>query len=402
MSPRRRDPDGDGPGSSAPARSRAGTRKAAGPVVAVTAASGPAGRAVTAALGARVGARGGPREVIAIDRHGSLPDGTRADNVTWRTGDVTAPEVVSLLTGADVVVHLAAADDLAAALATSHRKRRADAVRAVQTVTTAAAAAGAGLLVVVTSAMIYGARPDNPVPLADDDERRAGPDDGLVGDMLEIERILERTPRVHPGLSVCVVRPAALAGGGADTVVSRHFEAPRLLVVRGSHSLWQFCHVEDLGTAVAEVIRHGVTGAVTVGCDGALEEEDVERISGMRRVEVPSGLAFGTAERLHRVGVLPMPATDLSYVVHPWVVGSTRLLERGWTAQHDNSECLAELLKGISGRHAVAGRRMDRRDAALGAAGAAVALLGTAAVLRQARVRQARGRQGRPDAGERG
>ena len=39
----------------------------------------------------------------------------------------------------------------------------------------------------------------------------------------------------------------------------------------------------------------------------------------------------------------------------------------------------------IAGRHAVAGRRVDRRDAALGAASAAVALGATAAVLRRAR-----------------
>ena len=49
---------------------------------------------------------------------------------------------------------------------------------------------------------------------------------------------------------------------------------------------------------------------------------------------------------------------------------------------------LREQLVVIRGRHAVAGRRVDRRDAAMGAAGAAVALLGTAAVLRQARERR--------------
>ena len=43
------------------------------------------------------------------------------------------------------------------------------------------------------------------------------------------------------------------------------------------------------------------------------------------------------------------------------------------------------LLDAIAGRHAVAGRRVDRRDAALGAASAAVALGATAAVLRRAR-----------------
>ena len=49
-------------------------------------------------------------------------------------------------------------------------------------------------------------------------------------------------------------------------------------------------------------------------------------------------------------------------------------------------EVLAELLEEVSGRHTVAGRRLGRKDAtAAGAAGATVALLGAAAVVRRAR-----------------
>jgi hypothetical protein len=50
----------------------------------------------------------------------------------------------------------------------------------------------------------------------------------------------------------------------------------------------------------------------------------------MRRVELPSSLAFSTAERLHRVGVLPAPPGDLAFVAYPWAVSSRRLREAGW------------------------------------------------------------------------
>ena len=72
-----------------------------------------------------------------------------------------------------------------------------------------------------------------------------------------------------------------------------------------------------------------MTGVVTVGCEGWLEQAEVEMVSGLRRIELPAALAFGTAERLHRLGVIPAPASDLQYVVHPWVVPSTRLREAG-------------------------------------------------------------------------
>jgi len=356
-----------------------------GPVVAVTGAAAPVGAAIAEALTRRLGSSSGPSSVVAVDEvRGAL------DGVTWRLGDVTDPSVVDRLAGVDVVVHVADHADLAQALAVPARQRRMRQVRAVQAVTTAAAAAGAARLVVVSSAMVYGARADNPVPLPDDAALRADPDDGLVGDLLEVERILARTPRVHPGLRVSVVRPAALVGPGVDTVVTRHFEAPRLLTVKGVDTRWQFCHLDDLGEAVATVVEAGLDGPLTVACEGSLAWEDVEELVGLRRLELPSGLAFATAERLHRIGMLPMPPGDLSLVVYPWVVSAQRLREAGWRPRHSNDACIRVLLEVGAGRHAVAGRRIDRRDAALGAAGAAVALVATAALVRQARSRRAR------------
>jgi nucleoside-diphosphate-sugar epimerase len=217
------------------------------------------------------------------------------------------------------------------------------------------------------------------------------PDDGLVGDLIEVEQVAASAIRSHPALTVTTVRPAALVGVGVDTVVTRHFEAPRLLTLRDDRMAWQFCHVDDLATAVATCVTAGIAGPVTVGSPGALNQLAVEGVTGMRRIELPSALAFSTAERLHRVGVLPTPASDLSYVVHPWVVGSSRLREAGWVARYDNETCLGVVMKEVRGRSALAARRVGGKDAALGAAGAAVAVVGTAAVWRQARARRRRG-----------
>nr|WP_269329604.1 NAD-dependent epimerase/dehydratase family protein [Kineosporia babensis] len=314
--------------------------------------------------------------------------------VDWRAADISSPEVVGVLDSADVVIHLATADDLAQNVTSNPSDRRLLAVRAAQAVSMAAAAVGARRFVAVTSAMVLGARPENPIPLEDEASCRADPDDGLVGDLLEVERVLERIPRVHPGLDFTLIRPAALVGPGVDTAVTRHFEAPRLLVLRGTGTRWQFCHVDDLAEAIWTAVTAGIDGPLTVGAAGSLDETQVETISGMRRLEVPAGLAFSTAERLHRVGVLNTPASELAYVVHPWVIGSTGLLAAGWQPVHGNEACLQGLLDDQRRRRATPGWRVDRRDAAaMGAAGAAVALLGTAAIVRQARSRQSKRRR---------
>lgn len=351
--------------------------------VAVAGATSTCGARIVHRLQARSATPGsGVGEVIGI----AAQPGTHP-GVSWRSADIARPAVATALAGVDVLVWVAQETDLQSVLGRRGRERRLRTLRTAQALLMSAAATGVGHLVVVTSAEVYGALADNPVPLPEDAPLRAVGDDGLVGDLLAVEELLTESRDVHPGLRVSVVRPAALVGPGVDTVLTRHFEAPRLLAVRGSTPSWQFCHVEDLSEALVRVAEGGLGPIVTVGASGVLTQAQVERLSGMRRIELSEAAALATAEQLHRVGVLPTPSSELSYVLHPWAVSSATLVAHGWQAAYDNETCLGVLLAEITGRHALAARRLDRMDAALGAASAAVALVGTAAMLRRARRR---------------
>ncbi len=303
----------------------------------------------------------------------------------WRLADSANPAVVRALRDLDVAVWVAAETDLESALRVRPTERRERVVRTAQTLVTATAAAGVPRLVVVTSAQVYGAAADNPVPLPEDAQLNGIRDGGVVGDLLAVEEVIEDARRVHPGLSITIVRPAALVGPGIDTVVTRHFEAPRLLTVKGANPAWQFCHLDDLATAVRVLTGSPLGPVVTVGAPGWLSQDQIETLTGMRRIQLSEATALGTAARLHRFGVLPAPASELAHALYPWVVDSARLRAAGWAAAYDNETCVGVMLDSIKGRHAVVARRVDRKDAALGAASAAVALVGTAAVLRRAK-----------------
>ncbi|WP_180357964.1 NAD-dependent epimerase/dehydratase family protein [Streptomyces sp. NP160] len=382
--------------------------------VVVTGAQTPAGRAVArglAAAGAVVVALEDSPGAAAAPAEGPEDDDEGAGRRPLRVAvDLTTPDVLAAMSGGAAgtgptgldgapaaVVHVALDSDLRAALATPAARRRERAEASVRAVVTAAAAAGAGRLVLVSSAMVHGALPDAPVPLPDDAPLLAAPDDGLVGDLLAVEDVWERAARALPGVPTAVLRPAAVVGPGVDTVVTRSFEVPRLLALRERAPVWQFCHTGDLADAVAVVLDRGLTGALGAGAEGVLPHEALERSSGLRSVELPARLAQATAERLARLGLLPTPAGDLAYVVHPWAVSSERLREAGWRPARSNEECLAVLLEGVAerraGRRGAAGAPRLPREAALGAAGAAgaaVAVVATAAVLRQARARRGR------------
>jgi nucleoside-diphosphate-sugar epimerase len=358
-----------------PARQeRSDTRHQPMPVVAVT-GSGRRHRARPDRPARRVAAK--VKKVIAID-------GRRGDiaGVTWRVADVRDPALAGRLTGVDVVVHA----DLDLAPDSDARTRRAFNVRGAQTVLTAAAAGRVGRVVLVTSAMVYGARPDNPVPLPEDAPLAADADSSVAGDLLEIEQLARRSPRTNPGMAVTVVRPAALVGDSVDTLVTRHFEAPRLLTVKGCAPRWQFCHVDDLTSA----LEFAVSGGSTAVRGGLRRLARAGRRSSRSAAE--EHRAARPADVRHRAAAAPArldPGPGHGPAVRRVPVGGgLRRAAGGRLASPVRQRRgAARPARPAQEPHAVAGRRIARKEATITAtaAGATVAVIGTAAIVRRAR-----------------
>ena len=229
--------------------------------------------------------------------------------------------------------------------------------------------------------------PTTTCPLAEDAELRATAEATGVGDLLEIERLgapraaraprpqrdgraARRPGRRHGHRADPVLRVAAAAGGG------RHPGPPG-----SSATSRTWC------SALEYAVLEKVDGELAVGCDGWLEQEEVEELSGIRRMELPSAVALGAASRLHRLGLTPSPAGDLAYTMHPWVVSGSRLHDAGWRPAVDQRGGARRAPGGgrRAGTPSPAAGSAARTPPPLGAAGATVALLGTAALVRRAR-----------------
>lgn len=349
------------------------------PTVAVTGAATGLGAALLGRL-----ARRGDVTVLGLDP--DPPGPPVPAGVPWRPADVRDPLLAQPLAGVETLVHLA----VATALDLPSSQRRPVNVRGTANMLRSAAAARVRRVVLVTSTMVYGAYPDNAVPLAEDAVLRAPAEDSLLGDWVEMERLAARAS--GRGLAVTVLRPAPLAGPGADSVVTRHFEAPRLLTLRGVEHRWQFCHVDDLLAALELAALGGVDGPAAVVADGWLSQQDVERLTGLRRVVLPAAVAVGVAERLHRLGVSPAPASELAYLAYPWVVRGRRLQAAGWVPAYDHEAALRDQLRWAAGRRSIGARRVGHPGATGVAAGATVAVAG-AAVLARSRALRRHGRR---------
>ncbi len=339
-------------------------------VLAVTGSSDGLGRALLERLAA-TGTSSGP-VLVGID-----PDGAPA-GVQWRRPDVRDP--LAHLRDVTTVVHLAMSYDPA----TDAGPRRALNVDGTAALLETARLAGVRRVVLVTGIDVYGAPEGTPLPLTEDAPLLGAPDDSLTGELVEVERLADHAGRT--GLDVVVLRPTALVAGplGAhwDGALLHPLAGRRLLAVRGVEPLWQLCHLDDLLSAL-ELTAHGaVRGAAVVGCEGWLSQREVEQLSGRHRLELPAAVVVSTAERLHKARVTAAAPHEIDRLLRPLVLDADRLRAVGWEPRWTNRDAL---LAHLASRPAPRGPA-----ASYTAAGATVALLGSAAVVRQARRRRGR------------
>lgn len=301
--------------------------------------------------------------IVAIDAR-PLPD-TPA-KVRSHVADLETADLKTLLEGVDVVVHLAwrlgtPADEGEVAARAS--------VEATRRLLEAAGDAGVGHVVHLSSATVYGAWSDNPVPLPETAPLRPNAGAGFPAAKAESERLVAEWRAAHPSATATVLRPAITVGLGRESWLARTVGGLRAVRVRGASRPLQFLHGDDLVTAVTVAITRRIDGPCNVAPDGWMTDETAKALTtGPLRIGLPRRLA------LSLTGV---PHSYLPYLCHPWVIANDRLRAAGWEPANSNEEAL------VAGRPAsrwqtVSPRR--RQEFALGVAAAAIAGAAVAAV----------------------
>lgn len=335
--------------------------------VAVTDANGAIGRALIS----RLDAEPSVTRILAVDvEEPDMP----AAKLEMRTADVRDALLAHALRDADVVVHLAGRrgpwrDEDTMFACNVHGTRN---------VLTASDAVGARKLVHLSSASVYGAHADNPVPLAETAALRANPDFGYGYHQLLSEELVADWAADHPGVTVTVLRPAPVMAPGVDDFFARTLESPRLPIVRGYRPPRQFVHIEDLADALALAVTADLPGPYNVAADGWLSTEELLALLGTKSVVVPETVAFSAAEQLWARGVSNLPAGALHYVMHPVVLATDRLHEQGWAPEHSNREVVREFAEAHRAYLTVGRLRVRRRPLYIGvcaAVGLAAGLL---------------------------
>jgi nucleoside-diphosphate-sugar epimerase len=258
---------------------------------------------------------------------------------------------------------------------------------ALDAVLDAAANAGIGQLIVVSSAMVYGAWPNHPVPLTEDAPIRPDPSLDYALARAEAERRVLEWHHDHADSSVTVLRPVVSVSAESEEWLALSPWTARLARAGGDERPAQYLHLDDLARAVDHARRVRLDATYNVAPDGWLSPDALAQLaSPVGRLHLPEGWtdrARQLGQRLTGRGDPP----GASYTRHPWVVANDRLRATGWEPHHRNDEVYIEADPGGPLATMSAKRR---QQLSLAASGVGVGLVATGVALGVRRVRRRR------------
>jgi UDP-glucose 4-epimerase len=308
--------------------------------IAVTGASGLVGQRLLPRLADEVQVT----RLIGLDVRDPL---RRVRNLTFHRVDIGGAELKPLLEAAEVVVHLATVVDPVPDEALMARVN----VEGTRRVLDAAAAVGVRKVIRVSTAAVYGAWPNNPVPLTEDATLRPNPGFGPAVHAAEVERLLAEWREEHPAVTVTTLRSAPVLGAGAERLPSRLLLGRPPLRVRGASPPVQVVHVDDLVAALLLAVGNDLPGTYNVAADGWLGNDEAQALLPRSLLPpLPAEPLERILARLWAIGLGDIPPTVVPYLVSPWVVANDRLRAAGWRPRHTNEEAIIEGLDSLPPR----------------------------------------------------
>jgi len=288
-----------------------------------------------------------------------------------RTGDAAEADVVVWLSAHD-------ADELAS--------RRESALQGLGAALSGAVAANH--VVLVSSAMVYGAWANNPVPLTEDAPLRPDVDFVYARQLGAAEQLVDEWRRAEPGRTATVLRPAISMAADGTSGLAAALAAGMGQRVGEDDPPAQFLHLDDLAGAVVLAAAQRLDGVYNVAPDGWIAGERVRALAGaVPRVKLPDRVNEVVSSLRWRFQRGPIPPGLHSYTRWPWLVANDRLKAAGWQPTVTNEQAYVE---GTEAKWWTLVSPKRRQEIALGGLVVAVlaGLVTTVVMVRRARRRR--------------
>ena len=178
-------------------------------------------------------------------------------------------------TSADVVVHVGSGDHDARA-----RRRESVTTGVASMLADARRRTDVDQVVFVSSAIVYGAYPNNPIPLTEDAVLRPDVDFVFARQLATAEALVDEWRRAQPGRAAAVLRPVVAMAADGSSSLARALAAGFGQRFGEDDPPAQFLHLDDLASAVSVAVDDRLDGVFNVAPDGWIAGERVRALTG--------------------------------------------------------------------------------------------------------------------------
>ena len=298
--------------------------------------------------------------VVGMARRPFDPASEGWTKVEYRQGDILDLDSVrSLVSGADVVVHLAFL-----IFGSSDETQKIN-IEGSRNVFTAAFEANVDRLVYTSSVAAYGFHEDNPVPLTEDVPARGEETHYYSHQKAELEELLLELAAGRK-TDVYVFRPCIVAGPHATELIENipYVQLGEKLpgpvrslvgtipllrpVIPDPGTPFQLVHEDDVASALASAIDGGrVPGVYNLAGPGELTLGDLAQALGWYTIPVPELAVDVTAKVVSSLPLMPTRAQWIQAISVPVLMDTSKArMNLAWAPQYDAMETLAETIAG--------------------------------------------------------
>ena len=203
--------------------------------------------------------------------------------------------------------------------------------------------AAARHVVLVSSAMVYGAWANNPVPLTEEAVLRPDVEFPFARQLGAAEQMVDDWRRAQPARTVSVLRPAVTMAAGGTGRLAAALAAGMGQRMGEADPPSQFLHLDDLASAVLLAVEQRLDGIYNVAPDGWIAGERVRALAGgVPRLKLPERVNEVVNNLRWRFERGPIPPGLHSYTRWPWLVANDKLKEAGWQPTVTNEQAYVE------------------------------------------------------------
>ena len=161
----------------------------------------------------------------------------------------------------------------------------------LESITESCSRANIGHLIYLSSHTVYGARPDNPLPINEDSPLQPAPGFQYANEHLRAEQALMEFSQTMPEMKLTIFRCPAVLGTMAGIAMLREFYFPGPLGASDYNPALQFVYDDDLARILCLAITQELPGVFNVPGDGVVFLNELDDALGMRQLLLPSYLA---------------------------------------------------------------------------------------------------------------